>query len=132
VLDPAERRLDAPLALLHAELLRLRRAHPAFTDQRAECRAGAVLGERAFCVRWWHEAGDQLLLVNLGESFYDEVLPEPLLAPPEHGEWRLAWSSEDPRYGGCGTPEPFTATRLAIPGYAAVLCAPGEMQQGES
>ena len=31
--------------------------------------------------------------------------PEPLLAPPEGGGWTLLWSSEDPRYGGGGTPE---------------------------
>jgi hypothetical protein len=30
------------------------------------------------------------------------LLPEPLVAPPPDARWQLAWSSEDPRYGGCG------------------------------
>jgi len=124
VLDPAERRLDRPLALLHRDLLHVRRAHPAFTDQRPGTRDGAVLGERAACLRWWHEAGDRLLLVNLGARFHEESLPEPLLAPPARAHWHVAWSSEDPRYGGCGTAEVFTTERLAIPAYAAVLCEP--------
>jgi maltooligosyltrehalose trehalohydrolase len=124
VLDPGERHLDAPLAQLHRDLLHLRRAHPAFTDQRLDTRDGAVLGARAFCLRWWHEAGDRLLLVNLGSRFCEEVLPEPLLAPPAGARWRPTWSSEDPRYGGHGTTEPFTAERLAIPAYSAVLCEP--------
>ena len=122
VLDHADR--DGPIARLHRDLIRLRREHPAFTDQRPCARDGAVLGEHAFCLRWWHEAGDRLLLVNLGASFRESVLPEPLLAPPARSGWRIAWSSEDPRYGGHGTPEPFTVARLAIPAYSAVLCAP--------
>ena len=124
ILDPDGWRLDHPLALLHKELLRLRREHPAFTDQRPCVRDGAVLGPHTFCLRWWHESGDRLLLVNLGPIYRDAILPEPLLAPPARTGWRVAWSSEDPRYGGHGTPEPFTVARLAIPAFAAVLCAP--------
>jgi len=124
VLDPAERRLDRPLALLHRDLLHLRRAHPAFTDQRPDRRDGAVLGARTWCLRWWHDDGDRLLVVNLGQRFRERSLPEPLLAPPPGATWRVAWSSEDPRYGGYGTAEVFTRARLAIPAYAAVLLEP--------
>jgi maltooligosyltrehalose trehalohydrolase len=124
VLDPAERRLDSPLARMHRDLLRLRREHPAFTDPHPGVRDGAVLSDRAFCVRWWHDSGDRLLLVNLGETFRQAVLPEPLLAPPRRTGWKTVWSSEDPVYGGHGTPDPFTVARLAIPAYSAVLCAP--------
>jgi maltooligosyltrehalose trehalohydrolase len=124
VLDPAERRLESPNVQLHRDLLELRRAYPGFTDQREGVRAGACLGRSAFCIRWWHETGDRLLLVNLGHTYKDAILPEPLLAPPRETGWRIAWSSEHPRYGGHGTPEPFTLVRLAIPAHAAVLCAP--------
>jgi hypothetical protein len=36
----------------------------------------------------------------------------------------MAWSSEHPKYGGRGTPEPFTHARLAIPARSAVLLQP--------
>src|SRR5262249_43186709 len=119
VLDPGERRLDAPIVQLHRDLIRLRAAYPGFPDRPAL--RGAILGPQTFCVRWWHEAGDRLMLVNLGATFRQAVLPEPLLAPPRDSGWRIAWSSEHPRYGGHGTPEPFTLARLAIPARAAVL-----------
>src|SRR5262249_59534268 len=47
---------------------------------------------------------DRLLIVNLGPEVELDVAPEPLLAPPAGLCWRLLWSSEDPRYGGGGTP----------------------------
>jgi maltooligosyltrehalose trehalohydrolase len=124
VLDPAERTLDHPVVQLHRDLLRLRREHPCFTDQRPGALEGAVLSEHAFCLRWWHEGGDRLLLVNLGKTLRQSVIPEPLLAPPPQMGWRVAFSSEHPAYGGRGTPEPFTVKRLAIPARAAVLLVP--------
>ena len=124
VLDPAERRANGSYVRMHRDLLRIRREHPAFTDQRPGVVDGAVLDDRAFCLRWMHERGDRLLLVNLGATFRESVLPEPLLAPPQRTGWRVAWSSEHPSYGGHGTPEPFAIARLAIPARAAVLLAP--------
>jgi maltooligosyltrehalose trehalohydrolase len=124
VLDAAERDFGRPIVQLHRDLLQLRRDTPCFTDQRPGNLRGAPLGDSAFCVRWWHEDGDRLLLVNLGATFRQAVLPEPLLAPPAKTGWRVAWSSEHPRYGGAGTPEPFTLARLAIPARSAVLLAP--------
>ena len=123
LLDPDERKFDRPIVLLHRDLLRLRREYPGFTDQRGEMR-GAVLGAQTFCLRWWHDAGDRLLLVNLGAAFKQAVLPEALLAPPGPTGWRVVWSSENPRYLGHGTPEPFTVARLAIPARSAILLAP--------
>ena len=123
VLDPKERTFDSPMVQLHRDLLRIRREYPGFTDQRGWMR-GAVLGPQSFCMRWWHEAGDRLLLVNLGVAFKQPVLPEPLLAPPANVGWGVVWSSEHPRYRGHGTPEPFTVARLAIPARSAILLAP--------
>lgn len=124
ILDPGERDLDAPTVRLHRDLIRLRRSYPGFTDQRPGVMRGAVLSAHAFCVRWWHEAGDRLLVVNLGPTLRHAVLPEPLLAPPEKMGWRISWSSEHPAYGGYGTPEPFTHAGMHIPARSAVLVEP--------
>ncbi|HEX4421615.1 MAG TPA: malto-oligosyltrehalose trehalohydrolase [Kofleriaceae bacterium] len=126
VLDPRERRLDHPQVALHRDLLRLRRDDPAFTDPRPEALDGAVLSDHAFVVRYLQDdpARDRLLLVNLGPTFLRPAVPEPLVAPPAGGGWRVAWSSEDPRYGGHGTPPVFNRARLAIPARAAILLAP--------
>ena len=67
--------------------------------------ARAVLGEEAFVLRWFAEdAQDRLLVVNLGRTVHFDPAPEPLLAPPRSMRWRIAWSSEHPRYHGLGTP----------------------------
>ena len=95
-LDLGERERNRASLLLHQDLLRLRRERPA--RGRVD---GAVLGPAAFCVRWMHGEG-RLLLVNLGDELAVDALPEPLLAPPAHGRWRVLWSSDDPRYGGAG------------------------------
>ncbi|HEU0035486.1 MAG TPA: malto-oligosyltrehalose trehalohydrolase [Kofleriaceae bacterium] len=125
LLDPAQRTLDNPIVRLHRDLLRLRRDDPAFTDLRPDALDGAVLSASAFCVRYFQPdpARDRLLLVNLGPTFSQPVVPEPLVAPP-FGGWKLVWSSEDPQYGGHGTPPPFTRLRLGIPAHAAIVCAP--------
>jgi maltooligosyltrehalose trehalohydrolase len=126
VLDPRDRRLDHPQVALHRDLLRLRRDDPAFTDPRPEALDGAVLSEHAFVLRYFQDdpRRDRLVLVNLGPTFARPVTPEPLLAPPADTGWRAVWSSEDPRYGGHGTPPPFDRTRLAIPARAAVVLVP--------
>ena len=68
--------------------------------------------------------GDRLLLVNLGRDLHLDPAPEPLLAPPEGACWEVLWSSEDPRYGGCGTSHLDTGENWRIPGHAAVVLAP--------
>jgi maltooligosyltrehalose trehalohydrolase len=124
VLDPRERRPDAPLVQLHRDLLRIRREDPAIVG----ALDGAVLGPSTFCIRYLQRRpeDERLLLVNLGASFSEAVVPEPLIAPIAGHGWRTLWSSEDPRYGGHGTPPVFTRARLAIPAHAAVLLAPDD------
>jgi maltooligosyltrehalose trehalohydrolase len=123
ILDPAQRRLDAPAVMLHRDLLRLRRDDPAFTLGDVD---GAVLAERAFALRFFTDepADDRLLLVNLGPTFTHEVVPEPLIAPPAGHGWSVLWSSEHPRYGGHGTPPPITHERVMIPAHSTVVLAP--------
>ena len=85
---------------------------------------GAVLGPEAFVLRFFGDDGDdRLLLVNLGRDLHLDPAPEPLLAPPEGRRWDVLWSSEDPRYGGGGTPPLDTEDNWRIPGEAAVVLA---------
>jgi maltooligosyltrehalose trehalohydrolase len=121
-LDLGERETHREVLRLHQDLLRLRREDPIISaGGRVD---GAVLGPAAFCVRW-PGAEPRLLLVNLGIDLTLGGIAEPLLAPPEGTRWRILWSTEDPRYGGTGTPEPDDDERgWRVIGHAAVLLAP--------
>jgi maltooligosyltrehalose trehalohydrolase len=126
-LDPAERERNEAAVALHADLLALRREDPAFS-RAIPCELdGAVLGERAFLLRWTAPEGergsDRLLLVSWGTDLRLLPAPEPLLAPPPGFRWELLWSSESPRYGGRGTP-PVETEAWNLAGEAAVVMAP--------
>jgi maltooligosyltrehalose trehalohydrolase len=125
-LDFTERRSHAEVYRMHKDLLRLRREDAVFRAQRPLSVDGAVLANEAFVLRFFGEDGDdRLLLVNLGLDLHFDPAPEPLLAPPEGRLWQLLWSSEDPRYGGGGTP-PFDSPESAyVPGHSAVALSPG-------
>jgi maltooligosyltrehalose trehalohydrolase len=126
-LDFRERELHGETYQLHRDLLRLRREDPAFRSQRQRGVDGAVLGTQAFVLRYFHESGDRLLLVNLGADLLLGSAPEPLLAPPAGQAWVIHWSSECPRYGGNGTPPWGAAQNWRIPGEAAVVLAPAAL-----
>jgi maltooligosyltrehalose trehalohydrolase len=85
---------------------------------------GAVLGRGAFLLRFFGEQEDRLLLVNLEVELHLDPAPEPLLAPPEGCTWGVLWSSEDPRYGGSGTPPVYSEENWRLPGRAAILMRP--------
>jgi maltooligosyltrehalose trehalohydrolase len=124
-LDLSERRRHAEAYALHRDLLRLRREDAVFSRQRIGGVDGAVLGHEAFVLRFFGECGDdRLLLVNFGPNLHLHAVPEPLLAPPLGMEWHILWSSEHPRYGGCGTAPLDTAEHWQLPGHAAVVLAP--------
>jgi maltooligosyltrehalose trehalohydrolase len=129
-LDFSERSKHAPLYQLHKDLLRLRREDPVFRAQRPGGVDGAVLGPEAFVLRYFGGTpgsdDDRLLLVNLGVDLRFDPAPEPLLAPPEDRLWEVGWSSEDPRYGGCGTAPPDAPDNWRIPGHAAVVMRPAK------
>lgn len=104
-LDWSEREANAHVVALHRDLARLRREDPCFSGRVHAPLDGAVLGDDAFVLRWLAEdERDRLLVVNLGRTLHYDPAPEPLLAPPAGMRWRSAWSSEDPRYQGRGTP----------------------------
>jgi maltooligosyltrehalose trehalohydrolase len=123
-LDWTEFERHGETVALHRDLLRLRRDDPVFAQQRRGALDGAVLGPEAFALRFFGvEGDDRLLLVNLGRDLERRSIPDPLVAPPEGRAWRLLWSSEDPTYGGGGTPPVETRERWRLPGHAAVAFA---------
>ncbi|MEP6859649.1 MAG: malto-oligosyltrehalose trehalohydrolase [Deltaproteobacteria bacterium] len=128
ILDPSERDFSRPMTAFHRDLLHLRRDSAAFT--RADVDA-AVLAESAFLVRCYGDepSDDRLALVNLGPTYRHTAIAEPLLAAPAGTGWKLCWSSEDPRYGGHGTPTPITVERVAIPGRATLVLMPDPAAQ---
>jgi maltooligosyltrehalose trehalohydrolase len=124
-LDLAERERHGEIYQLHADLLSLRRTDPVLSAQRPRSLDGAVLGAEAFVLRFFGDEGaDRLLLVNLGADLALDRVPEPLLAPPESMLWRIAWSSDDVRYGGAGIAPVETRQNWRLPGHAAVLLEP--------
>jgi len=128
-LDLTERKKHAPVYRMHKDLLRLRREDAVIYRAACEGRTaidGAVLANECFLVRFFGEqpGDDRLLIVNLGIEIDMVTLAEPLLAPPEGAVWKLQWSSEDPQYGGSGTPVPAQGGMWKMPAHAAVLIRP--------
>jgi maltooligosyltrehalose trehalohydrolase len=122
-LDLSERERHAETHHLYRDLLQLRREDPAIRDYKFF--DGAVLGEHAFLLRYFC-GDDRLLLVNLGPNLHLNPAPEPLLAPLDGMGWRVLWSSENPKYGGTGTPPIETTANWIIPGHSAILLKPDE------
>jgi maltooligosyltrehalose trehalohydrolase len=127
-LDHSERETHREIYDLHRDLLKLRREEPVFRAQERHGLDGAVLSGEAFVLRFFGDEDDtgedRLLVVNLGIDLHLDPAPEPLLAPPADCEWTILWSSEDPKYGGNGTPPLDTEENWRIPGHAAVLLMP--------
>lgn len=123
-LDPGERERNVECVRLHTDLLRLRREEEVFRQQRLHGVDGACLGPGAFMLRFFGEDEDRLLLVNLETDLHLDPAPEPLLAPPAGMTWEVQWSSEDPAYGGSGTPAVYSAENWWLPGSACVVMRP--------
>lgn len=122
-LDRSERTKNKATYDLYKDLLRRRREDPVFAAQDAARLAGAVLGRRAFALRFGLGSGDErLVLVNLGDGIADvDAAAEPLVAPPSGAAWRLVLDTEAPRYGGQGTPPRASTGGLSIPSGAALV-----------
>ena len=130
-LDLGERDRNASHYRLYRDLIALRRCDPVLSraaaadDTRVD---GAVLSEQTFVLRFFAADGnDRLLVVNLGRDMTLEVVPEPLLAPPDSAAgWQRLWHSEDQCYGGRGAPPLETEDRdkvitWRIPAESATL-----------
>jgi len=124
VLDTGERERNGTAIALHRDLIALRRRMFGGGPPRID---GAVLGENQWLIRYFGEAGgDFLLIVNLGRDWVLDSIAEPLIAPPQGKRWRLRWSSEDPCYGGGGSPDSDTGGVWRLTGHAATVLAAGE------
>lgn len=110
---------------LHADLLRLRREDPIFSQQGRWGLDGSVMGSNSFLIRFFSESGqdDRLLVVNLGIEDVVSPLPDPLLAPPKDRDWKPIWSSEHPRYHGNGVGDVMTEEGWRLAGYSAIVLA---------
>jgi maltooligosyltrehalose trehalohydrolase len=109
-LDGADRVRNWAIYELHKDLIRLRREDAVLGGDGSARTEGAVLADDVFVVRYFAragsddyiEVGDRLLIVNFGIDWRPSIVPEPLLAPPPGMRWNVAWSSEEPVYGGGG------------------------------
>jgi maltooligosyltrehalose trehalohydrolase len=120
---------------LHRDLLTLRRDEPVLrANIRSESRhfEAAVLTDHALVLRYFGgDAGDLLLIVNLGSDYDFTPAPEPLLAPPRDSAWHVLWSSEEPKYGGNGVAEQWTDARgWHLPAYCARLLKAAAEEDG--
>lgn len=105
-LDFSDRERHEAMYRLHRDLIHLRKSDPFFGKAHRGEYDGAVLGESAFVLRFFGKAqDDRLVVVNLDKDLDLNPAPEPLLAPTDGHVWQVIWSSEDPRYGGGGTPQ---------------------------
>ena len=125
-LDHSERTKNKATYDLFKDLLRLRREDPVFAAQDSTRLAGAVIGRRAFALRFGLGSGDErLVLVNLGDDMVDvETMAEPLVAPPIGTSWKLLFDTEEPRYGGEGMPPRAPNGGLCVPAGATLVLAP--------
>lgn len=124
-LDFAERARHAAAYLMHKDLLALRRDDPVLARAGTYRPEGAVLGPGALLLRYLDaQLGDRLLVINLDTDLTFTPAREPLLAPPADARWRLAWSSDAPRYGGHGVPPLDPEGPWRIPGGSAMFFVP--------
>jgi len=125
-LDFVDRERNAGIYQMHRDLIALRKREPLIGKAHPGDFDGAVVNQTAFALRFFGRAqDDRLLIINFGAAIYFDPSPEPLLAPPEGQRWEIAWSSEDPRYGGAGTP-PLDAEHdnWRIPAHSAAFLIP--------
>jgi maltooligosyltrehalose trehalohydrolase len=129
-LDLSECEKHAQVLALHRDLIALRSGDPLFSRQTRQL-DGAVLSLESFIVRLFSDdfQQDRLLVINLGAQLYLNPPSEPLLGPPHNSQWDILWSTEDPKYGGSGTPALDSEQSWIIPSHAAVVLVPGKKKE---
>jgi maltooligosyltrehalose trehalohydrolase len=122
-LDWSEKERRPQAVAFFKDLLTLRRTDPTFSAHEPEI-DGAVLSDEAFLLRYFAADGfDRMIVVNLGTDAEICPIPEPLFAEPAGCEWELLWSSEDPRYGGLGTPTNLVENQCHLPAHSTLVFA---------
>ncbi|MCL5281267.1 MAG: malto-oligosyltrehalose trehalohydrolase [Planctomycetes bacterium] len=122
-LDFRERETNWRFVSMFQELVTLRKEDAVFSWQGEGGVDGAVLAQAAFVLRFFGEDTDRLLLVNFGPDLFSAPAPEPLLAPPRLQEWKMIFSTDDPHFGGGGTPEVRLDQGWRLPAEAALVFA---------
>ena len=120
-LDFRERQLNAHVYRLHRDLLSVRRSDVGIRQRRTDRMHGTVLGERALALRIFCEAGDRLVIINLGPDLDLNSPAEPLLAPEAASTWQTVWCSEELKYGGQGYAPIYRDGRFCMPARSTVL-----------
>jgi len=124
-LDHQERLAHAHVWNLHRDLIRIRQHDEVISRQSSAEIEGATISDDAYVLRYLPPDGQtRLLVVNFGRAIARPFLAQPLVAPPAGARWEVLWSSEDPAYGGTGTPELNTSDGWRLPGEAVVLLHP--------
>lgn len=106
VLDHRERGANRHIVSLHRDLIRIARHDPVISSCARGAVDGTVIAEDALALRYTTTDGERLLVLNLGADAELPRAPYPQLAPPSGRRWRALLTTEDPRYGGRGGPEP--------------------------
>jgi maltooligosyltrehalose trehalohydrolase len=121
-LDWSERDRHKQEYALHQDLIRLRREDAVIARQSRADVDGAVFSREVFVLRFFGgEAGDRLLIINLGPQYELPALSEPLLAAGSDDSWHLVWSSDAPRYGGAGAIDPRQNGKWVLSGFSATF-----------
>jgi maltooligosyltrehalose trehalohydrolase len=126
-LDLSERKSHGQAYALHRGLIALRRHDEVFREPLKKGVDGAVLSGDAFALRYFGKEGQtRLMIINFGVDLFLKPAPEPLLAPPKGTRWEILWSSENPAYGGGGTPGLAANAPWRILGHSALVLIPAE------
>ena len=116
-----EREKNLEIYTMYKDLIKVRKKLIEMDFQGIGRADGAILTEDCFLIRYFLDDYEKLLIINLEKDINLNPAPEPLLAPPEGMNWEIEFSTEDPKYGGCGTPPLDTDDGWQILSYSAVL-----------
>lgn len=119
-LDHRQRQADGRFVAMFRRLSDLHHRDPTLSACDL-CIDGAVLGPQALVIRYWSQSGDRLLVCNFGPNLFFSPAPEPLLARPRGFCWEMIFSTEDPGWGGSGTPDVENKDGWRLPAECTLL-----------
>lgn len=109
----------AQMLTLYRECLRLRRANRAFRPGLSACVRAEVISGGIVAVRLFGPEGEFLLALSLGAKGTVDLNLEPLAALSDGKRWDMTICSEEPRFGGNGSPR--NGSQVAINGPMCVV-----------
>jgi maltooligosyltrehalose trehalohydrolase len=126
---------DNPIFALHRDLIKLRKDTAAIASGQGKTRVdGSTIGVHAFLLRYFHPQAEneRVVIINLGSDLAVSSFADPLMAPPTRTQWDVAWSSEDPLYGGSGRRGMDFQRRWTLPADCALFLRPIKMDRHQS